>query len=82
MYSVNATIKKCKKNSHAGTRTRVGEVKTRYPNRLDYMGPDIHPRLSYFRGSGASQLQYNHGIQPIYNHSFINLHGFKGGVII
>ena len=27
-----------KKNSHTGTRTRVGEVKTRYPNRLDYMG--------------------------------------------
>ena len=30
--------KKNKKSSHAGTRTRVGEVKTRYPNRLDYMG--------------------------------------------
>ena len=27
-----------KRHSHAGTRTRVGEVKTRYPNRLDYMG--------------------------------------------
>ena len=27
------------KSSHAGTRTRVGEVKTRYPNLLDYMGP-------------------------------------------
>ena len=26
------------KSSHAGTRTRVGEVKTRYPNLLDYMG--------------------------------------------
>ena len=30
--------KRNKKSSHAGTRTRVGEVKTRYPNRLDYMG--------------------------------------------
>ena len=25
-------------NSHTGTRTRVGWVKTSYPNRLDYMG--------------------------------------------
>ena len=40
-----------KNNSHAGTRTRVGEVKTRYPNRLDYMGPDINIRLSYFRAT-------------------------------
>ena len=30
---------KRQKSSHAGTRTRVGEVKTRYPNLLDYMGP-------------------------------------------
>ena len=27
-----------KKSSHTGTRTRVGWVKTSYPNRLDYMG--------------------------------------------
>ena len=33
-------LKNGKKSSHAGTRTRVGEVKTRYPNLLDYMGPD------------------------------------------
>ena len=26
------------KNSHTGTRTRVGWVKTSYPNHLDYMG--------------------------------------------
>ena len=49
MYSVNATIKKCKKNSHAGTRTRVGEVKTRYPNRLDYMGPVVVLSVSYLK---------------------------------
>ena len=37
-----------KKHSHAGTRTRVGEVKTRYPNRLDYMGLIAHSFLSPF----------------------------------
>ena len=26
------------RNSHTGTRTRVGWVKTSYPNHLDYMG--------------------------------------------
>ena len=26
------------KHSHSGTRTRVGWVKTSYPNHLDYMG--------------------------------------------
>ena len=36
-----------KKNSHAGTRTRVGEVKTRYPNRLDYMGSEYTSPLRY-----------------------------------
>ena len=33
------------KSSHAGTRTRVGEVKTRYPNLLDYMGLALTPLL-------------------------------------
>ena len=43
-----------KKNSHTGTRTRVGEVKTRYPNRLDYMGLNIVPDLSSTK-SGTTQ---------------------------
>ena len=43
-----------KKNSHTGTRTRVGEVKTRYPNRLDYMGLNIVPDLSPTK-SGTTQ---------------------------
>lgn len=44
------TIKKSSKNnSHAGTRTRVGEVKTRYPNRLDYMGPVYLFPVSYLK---------------------------------
>ena len=38
-----------KRNSHTGTRTRVAEVKTRYPNRLDYMGPVFIPLISYLR---------------------------------
>ena len=39
-----------KGHSHAGTRTRVGEVKTRYPNRLDYMGLRVVSFLSYMKG--------------------------------
>ena len=38
-HTKNDFKKKQQKSSHAGTRTRVGEVKTRYPNLLDYMGP-------------------------------------------
>ena len=38
-----------KRNSHTGTRTRVAEVKTRYPNRLDYMGPVLTQKLVHFR---------------------------------
>ena len=30
-----------KKSSHTGTRTRVGWVKTSYPNHLDYMGMGV-----------------------------------------
>ena len=40
-------LKKIKMNSHTGTRTRVAEVKTRYPNRLDYMGPVSALQLLY-----------------------------------
>ena len=39
-----------KKNSHTGTRTRVGEVKTRYPNRLDYMGLNLDSTRIYKTG--------------------------------
>ena len=38
-----------KRNSHTGTRTRVAEVKTRYPNRLDYMGPVCSSGMNYKR---------------------------------
>ena len=34
-------------NSHTGTRTRVGWVKTSYPNHLDYMGLVDNLRLSF-----------------------------------
>ena len=44
-----------KKNSHTGTRTRVGEVKTRYPNRLDYMG-DNEMCVRFYTGDGSTQL--------------------------
>ena len=42
-------MKQAKRNSHTGTRTRVAEVKTRYPNRLDYMGPVINLSELYLR---------------------------------
>ena len=44
-----------KKNSHTGTRTRVGEVKTRYPNRLDYMG-DNEMCVRFYTGDGSTKL--------------------------
>ena len=32
-------MKRQKKNSHTGNRTRIGRVRACYPNLLDYMGP-------------------------------------------
>ena len=47
------TSKTEKMNSHTGTRTRVAEVKTRYPNRLDYMGPVMRGITDYLTNSNG-----------------------------
>ena len=51
-------LKKIKRNSHTGTRTRVAEVKTRYPNRLDYMGPVIDLSVLYLRECFSNQNEH------------------------
>ena len=54
----NKRMKKDKKDSHTGTRTRVAEVKTRYPNRLDYMGPVIDLSVLYLRECFSNQNEH------------------------
>ena len=39
--------KEAKETSHAGNRTRIGRVRTCYPNQLDYMGPVFDFYLTY-----------------------------------